>query len=498
MKNKERLNISFLNLPIQSPSLELNFALSEKIHIESNKKHLIFMCDRALKSCSVNVLNKKSICNICRYKAKQGFKKFKERNPNSELIKIKRSDLFSHKLDLNVLEKNVNQEILLGVHSTIATQLRLEDMNLLNKKWIKIKEKMLESSYSLFAYFDDFLLNNSVDKFVIFNGRLSCSRPLIEASKKNEVNYLLFDAAVNGKVPMYSINEMFLSIEFEKRNSLVTYLKFFRESKQLAQKYFTLKRKKIPVNDTIYTQNQVDNFIDSSIKKLTKPIISIFVSSDDEYRFVGSDWSNYSIVDQIESINELINSKLKEKYDFVVKMHPNQSNIHKSSMNKYKNLSRNVLVMFPNDKTDTYALIENSELIICYSSSVALDANYMRKPVVQIGPSIFLKFLISTFAKTTKEAVSLILENKFKIMPIRGSIISYTYYMKPSFTLKAYNYVKDGVYEYGGEIIKPPLYLRILAVPAKLYVYLEKGDLEIFKNFSMHLSNLIFGERKVK
>ena len=73
--NKQITNISFLNLAAQSPSLELNLAMSEKIHRESNDlKHTFFMCNKALKSCSVNILNKKSICRICTTKAKKGFK----------------------------------------------------------------------------------------------------------------------------------------------------------------------------------------------------------------------------------------------------------------------------------------------------------------------------------------------------------------------------------------------------------------------------------------
>ena len=495
----KKTNISYLNLAIQSPSLELNLALSEKIHRESElDNHIIFMCDKALTSCSVNVFNKVSICNLCTSRAKNGFRHFKKRNPNSELIKIKRSDLKISETNNNQFSDKEKNEILLGVHSTIATQLRLEDMNLLDTRWLRVKKNMLDSSFSLFVYFNNFFKNNLVDNFIIFNGRLSCSRPLIEVSKKNSINYYLFDAALNGKVPMYSYNEMFHSIEFEKRNSLITYLKWFKESNEIAEEYFTLKRNKVAVNDTIYTKNQIDGFIDNEIKELKKPIVSIFVSSDDEYRFIGSDWSSYEIVDQIESINKIIDSNLSKKFDFVVKMHPNQKNIHTGTMNKYKKLSEKVTVMFPYDKTDSYALIEHSEFIICYSSSIALDANYMRKPVVQIGPSIFMKFLISTIARNTEEAIEIISQKKYKIMPIRGSIISYTYHMRSSFKLDSYHFEKDGVYKYGGKLLRSPLYLRLLAVPAKLYAYLIKGDKEILYNFNMHLKNLMFGQRQVK
>jgi len=499
MQKKEKINISYLNLAAQSPSLELNLAFSEKIHLENDRnRHVLFMCDRALKSCSVNVFNKKSICNICRHKAQKGYNEFKKRNPNSELIKIKRSDLFSKKKDYNNLHEKNKKEILLGVHSTIGSQLRLDNMNLLDKKWKKVKEEMLISSYALFTYFDTFFSINNVDNFIIFNGRLSCARPLIEVSKKNRVNYNLFDAAVNGKVPMYSTNEMFHSIEFEKRNSFITYLKYFKESRQLAEKYFEYKRKKIPINDVAYTKNQIADHIDNSIKDLKKPLISIFVSSDDEYRFIGSDWSKYNIVDQIESIKELVNSKLLEKFDFVVKMHPNQKGIHKSTMEKYKLLSKEVIVLYPDNFTDSYALIEYSKIVINFCSSIAVEANYLRRPVIQIGPSKFMKFLIANFVETTNQAIDLIYNDKYKVMPIRGSIISFTYYMKASFALPAYKFLEDGVYTYGGKFLTAPLRLRLLAVPAKLYVHIIKGNKEILSNFIMYLRNLIFGVTRVK
>lgn len=142
MLQKEKINISFLNLAAQSPSLELNLAFSEKIHLENKKnKHLFFMCDSALKSCSVNVFNKKSICRICKYKAEKGFNEFKKRNINSELIRIRRSDLFKENLIKKNFDDNINKELLLGVHSTIGSQLRLDDMTLLDKKWRKVKTK---------------------------------------------------------------------------------------------------------------------------------------------------------------------------------------------------------------------------------------------------------------------------------------------------------------------------------------------------------------------
>lgn len=493
-----KTNISFLNLAAQSPSLELNFALSEKIHKESNEsKHIFFMCDKALTSCSVNVLNRKSICRICTNKAKKGFKIFKNRNKNSELIKIKRKDLFNSQKTSDI-NNEINDELLLGVHSTIGSQLRLDNMELLDLRWKKIKDKMYKSSIALFTYFDNYLTENKVENFIIFNGRLSCARPLVAVSKKNNITFNLFDASVNGKVPMLSSNEMFHSINFEKKNALKTYVKFFKESNLIADEYMFKKQNAIITNDHAYTEDQTKGYIDQEILDLKKPLISIFVSSDDEYRFIGSDWAGFGLPDQVESIYKMIKSSLSNKYDFVVKMHPNQKNIHSSIKERYIKLSESVNVLFPENKTDTYSLIMYSDLILNFCSTVGAEANYLRKPVVQIGASRFRLLPVANYVNTVSEAINMIKNKEFKLMPKRSSIVYFCYHGRSPFKLDAYNYIEDGVFTYGDEFIKSSLLLRLLAVPDKLYYHIIKGNKELFSNLFMYARNLIYGTTKVK
>ena len=77
-----------------------------------------------------------------------------------------------------------------------------------------------------------------------------------------------------------------------------------------------------------------------------KKIISIFTSSDDEYRYIGSDWGQHVILNQVQEILKLNSSELKNQYTIVVKMHPNQKYIHKSDASEYKKLSNEMIVLF--------------------------------------------------------------------------------------------------------------------------------------------------------
>ena len=496
MNNKEQLNISYLNLAAQSPSLELNLSISEEIHKDTGNKHIIYMCNKALESCSVNVLNKRSICNICTHKAEKGFKLFKRRNPNSELRKISKKD-FS-KLNKPKLSNEVYDDILFGVHSTISSQLRLDNMDLLDKNWTKIKNKMLVSSINLFHFFNNILSSNDIKNFIIFNGRLNCARPLTVASKINNIDYILFDGNINGRVPVISKNQMFHSINFQKVNSIKTYVQNFRESKKLAENYMERKINKIEVDDHAYIKDQISGHIDQKILDYNKPILTIYVSSDDEYRFLGNDWNEYGIVDQIECIKEINNSTLSNQFSIIVKMHPNQKNLHKSIMKRYKDLSKEVHVLFPENKTDTYSLIMKSNIIINFCSTVGVEANYLRKPVVQIGPSRYRELPAANYVKTAKEAIKIIKDKEYKIMPIRASIIYFTFYMKDIHKLKAYSYIEDGVFKYGNHFIKAPFILRILAVFDKLYYHIIKGNKNFYSNLFLYLRNLIFATTKVK
>ena len=493
-----KINISYLNIAAQSPSLELNFSLSEKIHREtSNSKHVFFMCNKALTSCSINVFNKRSICSICKHKAKKGFKIFKERNPNSELVKISRKNIINNSKVSNI-NNEIDKELLFGVHSTISSILRLDNMELLDKRWKKIKKKMHESSIGLYYYFDKFLKNTKVNNFIIFNGRVSCARPLIEVSKNNNVNFNLFDAKNNGKIPYLSFNEMFHSINFEKKHALKLYVKFFKESKSIAEEYIFKKQNAIRTNDPAFTENQEIGHIDKEILNLKKPLISIFVSSDDEYRFIGSDWAEFGLPDQIESINKMVNSPLSKKYDFVVKMHPNQISMHSSIKNKYVELSKTVNVLLPENKTDTYSLIMHSEIILNFCSTVGAEANYLRKPVVQIGASRFRLLPVANYVSSPEEAIEVIHEKKFKLMPKRASVVYFCFQAKTPFKLASYKWIEDGVFTYANKHIVAPMILRLLAAPDKLFTHIIKGDKEIYSNSFMYAKNLIFGTTKVK
>ena len=78
------------------------------------------------------------------------------------------------------------------------------------------------------------------------------------------------------------------------------------------------KINKIEVDDHAYIKDQISGHIDQNFR-LQKPIVTIYVSSDDEYRFLGNDWNEYGIVDQIECIKKLIIQLYQTNFQLLLK-----------------------------------------------------------------------------------------------------------------------------------------------------------------------------------
>ena len=450
--------ITFLNLAAQSPSLELGLAVSNEIQEKNNSSHTFYVCKSALKSCSVNIKNNKSVCHLCVTKALRGVKLYKKKNPNTEYKFITKKDL--EKFSANKIDKDDLKQVELGVKSTIASQFRIREVDNLEKKWSKYYRKMLDSSINLFHYFNYELNSLKPIATIVFNGRLSCARPVKLAAEKTNNDFFLFDASNNGKYPVLAKNRMFHSIEFVRDYSLKIYLKNIHSARNAAKNFMNSKLTNKSVDDAVFTSHQIKKYIDPKITIGGKKIISIFTSSDDEYRYIGSDWGQHVILDQVQEILKLNSSELK--------MHPNQKYIHKSDASEYKKLSNEMIVLFPEDKTDTYELINISEYIISFCSLIAVEANFMRKKVIQIGPSIFMKLPVANYVKNSDECIKKIKDNDTKIMPLRASIIYFNYLSNSNCELKSYEYVNDGVFLFNQNKIKTNFFVRTISTFNKL------------------------------
>jgi CDP-glycerol glycerophosphotransferase (TagB/SpsB family) len=122
-----------------------------------------------------------------------------------------------------------------------------------------------------------------------------------------------------------------------------------------------------------------------------KKLISCFLSSFDELILAGysSKDSNLNQNNALRSISEEVAKR--SNWQLVIRCHPNMLTRPQSEQDYWRGLlkSINALVVLPHEDIDTYSLIEKSDLVLTFGSTVAVEALALNIPSLVIGRSLY-------------------------------------------------------------------------------------------------------------
>ncbi|MDB2369496.1 hypothetical protein N9W92_01020 [Planktomarina temperata] len=347
--------------------------------------------------------------------------------PHAEVIEMDFRN-FDHRPKVS---KSVSSKIQVSVLCSINSYLRVSNKSELSWYWIKIYENLNILSNNIFLWFYDYLRENQNINLFCFNGRFCEELPSIEAAKLNASNYFVYDLK-DHKTKTYYIfkNTSLHSFTENCRRAKRYYLKDVKLANSTAKKFMWNKVNGIDTYEKSYTSNQ-----NAKLQPGSKRIISIFPSSDDEYRFLGEEW-NGLVVDQLSEIRSfLLNLEKISDYQIIIKMHPNMKTLSKKTLKKYfefENHFAQVTVMRPNSKINTYDVINKSDLVVVFCSTVGVEANYLRKRVIGIAGSPYFNLPIVNRAKSGSEAAKFFDSMDIKLKSKRASIIWMNYLWKYS------------------------------------------------------------------
>ena len=278
------------------------------------------------------------------------------------------------------------------------------------------------------------------------------------------------------------------SIEANTLRALSLYKKNVKLANKTAIQFYKDKRDRKFTYEKSYTIGQKRGFLG---KITNKRIIAIFTSSDDEYRFIGSDWGdNQKLVDQISEISKLIDY-LGDEYSIFIRMHPNQQSIPNQILRKYKKvLGRKSYLILPKSNVDTYHLIDSAHIVITFCSSVGPEASYFEKKLITIGPSPYMKLNIGKNVPSAFETIKLIKNEKFNFDK-EGSIIWANYIMNYSDPLPSFESTVEGIYKIDGKRISYKNKLTLALIFSKFEIFLSRNRLFDVRSIKIALANML-------
>ena len=311
-----------------------------------------------------------------------------------------------------------------GIHSAAVSILKSHEYSL------SVNKKLIESIISTSKKTIDFLYQNKGRDFkeiYVFNGRVSHFNAVVEFSKKFKIDYFTFEIANFKENFLLTKNGIPHSIRiFEKDLNNNWNQADKKERESIGVSYFSKKNSKKHNFLIDYSSFQEKGKIPDQIKSLNK-IITIFGSSRNEYEAVDG-WKNEFLSGDDEEIIKEVCRSFKH-INFVYRAHPNlklQNNAQTKNIENLKKI-KNLFVFDQYSKISSYELIEISDKVIVFASTIGVEATFLKKPVISLGPSIYHSLDITYKPKNLFE-LKAFLENENLQPKPREDSIKYGYF----------------------------------------------------------------------
>tara|TARA_Y100000780_G_scaffold232485_1_gene264524 strand:+ start:47460 stop:48980 length:1521 start_codon:yes stop_codon:yes gene_type:complete len=277
-----------------------------------------------------------------------------------------------------------------------------------------LKEQNLIDSLFLTAFYQLVSLSRLIeseqyDEVIIFNGRFASVRGVLRYCQSKNIDIYCHERG--GDFYRYAIvkQDTIHSLATHK-NKLESLKKSFTKKSELykmGEDFFENQRKgKVYSWKSYITEQEHGKLPDSFQESLRK--VSIFISSEDEF-FALDDFKVYFFEDQVEAIRYMV-SKLKDvlgkSISLFIRMHPNLAGIDNHFIRSIKALEQEGLnVIDADSNVSSYALVDQSDLIITFGSTVGVEACYVGKPVILMGTTWYEDLDICSIPKSPEDLI---------------------------------------------------------------------------------------------
>lgn len=418
----------------------LGALMDEAIHLakDNNNKVLFAYCGGINEICDFNRQGSRPVCKICKYFTKRILQKYSIQCVSLSDYKCETSPQASGLLEYCNVDGLLAKEYR-GVK--IGMSIMSSYISLTRNMYPLIDE---ESK----SFFDAHLLQNIsfVDAFYSvvdeykpdeiwgYNGRYEGDRHVYDISRELGISFKLIEDVVrdgNSHRLIYENNLPHnIKMRIARRQYCWDHYKLTEEEKiALGRSFYEKRRHGVFSGDKkIYITDQKEGECPTMDPK--KKNIAIMNSSEDEFTAVGAEWDKLKMFkSQYEGIIYLLENA-PEDIHFYLRIHPNLKDIPYSYHTRLLTLGEkyeNITVIPGNSSVSTYALMEHSDAIVVFGSTMGIESSYWGKTSILLGPSFYYYDGVAYTPKTTQELLDML-----KVIPeplYNDNIIKYGAYV---------------------------------------------------------------------
>lgn len=388
--------------------------------LSAGDKVFVLYCDGGMHPCRTNRLCNDSICAACQFSLKQTMKSYGDR---VELIPISAVRGDAKTIEVGDLDDILNLtyrgvEVGYGAMSSYISWTRnLEPLS--GGEEEEYVARMVQNQVALTDIAYDLLVEKEIDDVIVFNSRFADVRPIVEVAKRLGVRRTVLEMVGDGDGRFKKVT-FADSDPHSVEGATDRVRRVWRERGEgdprrtdTSEEFYRRRRAGELVADVkIHADRQKQGRMPCGWDDAAKNIV-VFVSSEDEFAAIGSDFRRYSLFrSQEEGIRFIAEHTQGEDVDLYVRIHPNLRGIEYGYHRRLVLLQDeydHVTVVPALSEVSTYALVDSADLVVVFGSSVGAEAAYVGKPVILLSGCFYYNLDI-THNPTSKQELAEMLD----------------------------------------------------------------------------------------
>ena len=286
------------------------------------------------------------------------------------------------------LSENEQLDLAIATESALLTMLRTDEPNYGKKRVRKLAEKLSQEARNIFDSVNFIFENWNVERTYLWNGRFPSQKMVAIASKSRGIETYHFERGeADGAAYLqpYSIQS-----RLESQGSVNEVLSGLDEVEitEIADRWLD-RRKPSSTSTNEFAANWVESlpkgFLDGS-KHIG--VVGFYTSSQDEFMSLGPEWKLHNWESQFEAFEALISHFESKGALCYLRVHPNlATKSHEAYRRERKRLRAlsmrhpNLIVITHDNPVSSYALLDVSDAVVVWDSTIGLEASARGIPV---------------------------------------------------------------------------------------------------------------------
>lgn len=341
-------------------------------------------------SCASNLIGSRIVCRICQRSTHQT-----ARALGLPIVQLGRP--IEREMD-SPLSFAESKALLESVRSCLISVLRVLGRDLSRISILQhIKRLQFRTAASIFVASTELMKREKFDVVAVFNGRFGARKAPILAAVKENIPFNILE------LNLYQNPMIFRGHTPHDRTAIQRRMLANPADRQVAKRYFDQRR----CRSFNKFANQHQEFTPPTNIALYRRRVAFFLSSQDECESLGPEWrspfrDNASVIEAA--------AKAYPQNFFCVRFHPNQASILSNVTDDFRRLEvyQNIKIYWPKDQINSYRLVDWSDLVVTFASTISVEACWQGRAVVQLGPSFYDQLGFSETPTSVTDFLSLL------------------------------------------------------------------------------------------